>query len=76
MKVFTFALDVTLVCGGDGLRQHRIGKKFRLVIYSSRKLGRWFSKVVELDVTCSHFPHVLLTLAVVDNFMLSTLQVN
>lgn len=71
MKVFALALDVTL----DGLRLHRIEKKFRLVITSNRKLSRWFSKIVELDVTCNHFPRVLLTLAVVDNFILSTLQI-
>lgn len=59
----------------DGLRQHRSGKKFRLAIYNSRKLSRWFSKIVALDVTCSHFPHILLTIAVVDNFMLLTLQI-
>lgn len=84
--VFLFSLHIVknegiCTCSGcysdsyfDGLRQHRIEKKFRLVIYSNRKLTRWFSKIVELDVTCNHFPRVLLTLAVVDNFML-TLQI-
>lgn len=59
----------------NGLRQHRSEKKFRLAIYSNRRLTRWFSNVVELDVTCNHFPHVLLTLAIVDNFILMYLQV-
>lgn len=57
------------------MRQHRIEKKFKLVIYSNRELGRWFSKIVELDVTYNNFPHVLLTLTVVDNFILLTLQI-